>query len=72
MPTSALHAPLAALTAQIAGRPLDATLDAWLNAEFARPPSESNWQYLLDKGIAANLDNRNSAVGSDNCCHNIA
>ena len=39
--------------------------DAWLNAEFARPPSESNWQYLLDKGIAANLDNRNSAVGSD-------
>ena len=33
MPTSALHAPLAALTAQIAGRPLDATLDAWLNAE---------------------------------------
>jgi len=33
MHTSALHAPLAALTAQIAGRPLDATLDAWLNAE---------------------------------------
>ena len=33
MPTSALHAPLAALTAQIAGRPLDATLDAWLEAE---------------------------------------
>jgi hypothetical protein len=33
MPTSALHAPLAALTAQIAGRPLDADLDAWLNAE---------------------------------------
>ncbi len=33
MPQSALRAPLAALTAQIAGRPLDAALDTWLNAE---------------------------------------
>jgi len=33
VPSSVLHAPLAALTAQIAGRPLDAALDAWLNAE---------------------------------------
>lgn len=33
MPQTALRAPLAALTAQLAGRPLDAALDAWLNAE---------------------------------------
>lgn len=33
MPSSALREPLAALTAQIAGRPLDAALDAWLNVE---------------------------------------
>ncbi len=29
----ALHTPIARLTAQLAGRPLDAALDAWLNAE---------------------------------------
>ena len=33
MPQTALRAPLAALTAQLAGRPLDAALDTWLNAE---------------------------------------
>ena len=32
-PRPSLRAPLAALTAQLAGRPLDAALDAWLNAE---------------------------------------
>lgn len=33
MSKEAFHAQVAALTAQIAGRPLDAALDAWLNAE---------------------------------------
>ena len=33
MPQTVLRAPLAALTTQLAGRPLDAVLDAWLNAE---------------------------------------
>ena len=39
--------------------------DAWLSAEFAKTPSKSNWQYLLDKGIAANLENKTIAVGAD-------
>lgn len=33
MSKEAFHAQVAALTAQIASRPLDAALDAWLNAE---------------------------------------
>ena len=33
MPSLTLHTPIARLTAQLAGRPLDAALDAWLNAE---------------------------------------
>ena len=33
MPQNAFRAQLAALTAQLAGRPLDAALAAWLNAE---------------------------------------
>lgn len=40
MPQNAFRAQIAALTAQIAGRPLDAALDAWLNAEHG-PGSDS-------------------------------
>ena len=40
MPQNAFRAQIAALTAQIAGRPLDAALDAWLNAEHG-PASDS-------------------------------
>ena len=40
MPQTAFRAQIAALTAQIAGRPLDAALDAWLNAEHG-PGSDS-------------------------------
>ncbi|MEN9628782.1 MAG: hypothetical protein RJA10_2009 [Pseudomonadota bacterium] len=39
--------------------------DAWLTAEFAKPPSTSNWQYLINKGFAANPDNKASSAGSD-------
>lgn len=40
MPQTAFRAQIAALTAQLAGRPLDAALDAWLNAEHG-PGSDS-------------------------------
>jgi len=40
VPQNAFRAQIAALTAQIAGRPLDAALDAWLNAEHG-PGSDS-------------------------------
>jgi hypothetical protein len=41
---TAFHAQLAALTAQIAGRPLDAALDHWLNAEHG--PATASYQAL--------------------------
>ncbi len=37
----------------------------WLEAEFHKPVSAGNWQYLIDKGIADNADNRNSGIGTD-------
>jgi Domain of unknown function (DUF4863) len=53
MPQSALHAPLAALTAQIAGRPLDAALDAWLNAEHgAGSTTFATLQAACQQGVA--------------------
>lgn len=39
--------------------------DAWLSQEFARPASLSNWDYLVNKGVAADPNNRTSSVGSD-------
>jgi uncharacterized protein (DUF1800 family) len=39
--------------------------DAWLTQELARPGSLSNWQFLIDKGIADDLDNRNNRIGTD-------
>ena len=53
MPQSALRAPLAALTAQLAGRPLDAALDAWLNAEHgAASPTFATLQAACRQGVA--------------------
>jgi len=48
------RAQIAGLTAQIAGRPLDATLDAWLNAEHG--PASETYQALKQScrdGVAA-------------------
>jgi hypothetical protein len=53
VPQSALRAPLAALAAQIAGRPLDAALDAWLNAEHgAGSASFQALQAACQQGVA--------------------
>ena len=41
MPQTAFRQLIASLTHQIAGRPLDATLDAWLNAEHGPPDAPS-------------------------------
>jgi uncharacterized protein (DUF1800 family) len=38
---------------------------AWLEQEFARAPSASNWDYLVAKGIDVNPDSRNVAIGVD-------
>lgn len=45
---------IAALTAQLAGRPLDAALDAWLNAHHG--PASDSWRALrasCEAGVAA-------------------
>jgi hypothetical protein len=49
-----LHAQIAALTAQIVGRPLDAELDAWLNREHG-PGSAmySGLKAVCEGGVAA-------------------
>ena len=39
--------------------------DAWLALEFGRPPSTSNWDWLVSKGIDQDPDARNSARGVD-------
>jgi hypothetical protein len=60
MPTSTnpspetLRAQIAALTAQLAGRPLDAALDAWLNEEHgSRSPSFAALKAACQAGVAA-------------------
>lgn len=58
MPQTAFRQLIASLTDQIAGRPLDAALDAWLNAEHgpgsAHPPTVAGGRalvlYLLPEG----------------------
>ena len=45
MSQTELHQRIAALTAQIAGRPLDAALDAWLNAEHG--PASATYTGLM-------------------------
>ena len=58
-----LQATLGATTADIAAvRSLG--YEAWLAQQIALPVSTSNWQWLVDKGID-NVDNRNSAIGTD-------
>ncbi|GCL64243.1 DUF4863 family protein [Pseudaquabacterium pictum] len=53
MPQTVLRAPLAALTAQLAGRPLDAALDAWLNAEHgAGSATFATLQAACQQGVA--------------------
>jgi len=53
VPQTALRTPLAALTAQLAGRPLDAALDTWLNAEHgAGSPSFRTLLAACQQGVA--------------------
>jgi uncharacterized protein (DUF1800 family) len=60
-----LQASLAASDAEIAAVRLNG-YRAWLEAEFARPPSPSNWDWLVARGVHLNPDNRNLVVGFDN------
>ncbi|MET3513573.1 hypothetical protein ABIC63_001344 [Pseudacidovorax sp. 1753] len=53
MSKEAFHAQVAALTAQIAGRPLDAALDAWLNAEHgAGSATYAQLKAICEEGVA--------------------
>ncbi|WP_295537091.1 DUF4863 family protein [uncultured Pseudacidovorax sp.] len=53
MSKEAFHTQVAALTAQIAGRPLDAALDAWLNAEHgAGSATYAQLKASCEEGVA--------------------
>ena len=53
MSKEAFHAQVAALTAQIADRPLDAALDAWLNAEHgAGSATYAQLKASCEEGVA--------------------
>lgn len=39
--------------------------EAWLLREMAKPPSASNWSWLVGKGVDVNPEARNAAIGID-------